>query len=410
MPKRVLIAESSAVIRGVAETLLRQNGYEVLSVGSYEKALEVLSFTRPDLLVIGGDLANSSGQRLYEHIQRDGKTASVPMLLFRNPDDNSLPFPDEVLVPRPFESRDFIEKVQIFCGQSNQPPARETVNPLNVGTLDDEFLDAALGLDRLDVTQSEIMSKTSGVKQPKQQPNAETFLGMGHQEQDQNQMNRSAKVESLMIRADATSISSHNSAGTPGKPTGGTSKIEIVDDQYGMVDPQAFQPQPQHQNHDYNWFVNEMKQESNPAPAKPAVASASGQSFGSSSGSIKTTTVPVTPTIQTSAPIAGGKGRAVGVEKFIDEFKKEIERFRSDEPEGVPDPSQAQSSQKQSGSPIVWEETIERLNADAVGLFTKQLASELAEKLAQKIVSKIDPDKLLVLIKNELIEQAKKKQ
>jgi hypothetical protein len=325
------------------------------------------------------------------------------MLLFRNPEDTSLPFPDEVLVPRPFESRDFIEKVQIFCGQTNQPPARETVNPLNVGSLDDEFLDAALGLDRLDVTHSEIMSKTSGVKQTKQQNNAETFLGMGHQEQDQ--MNRSAKVESLMIKADATSISSNNSVGT-GKPTGGTSKIEIVDDQYGMVDPKAFQPQ-QSENHDYNWFVNEMKQEANPQQAKPAAAS-SGPSFGSSGG-IKTTTTPVTPAVKTSAPIAGGKGRTVGVEKFIDEFKKEIERFRSDESDPVPD-AQAQAQQKQSGSSIVWEETVERLNADAVGMFTKQLANDLAEKLAQKIVSKIDPDKLLVLIKNELMEQAKKKQ
>ncbi len=406
MPKRVLIAENSAVIRGVAETLLRQNGYEVLSVGTYEKALEVLSFTRPDLLVIGGDLANNSGQKLYEHIQRDGKTASVPMLLFRNPEDMSLPFPDEVLVSRPFESRDFIEKVQIFCGQTNQAPTRETVNPLNVGSLDDEFLDAALGLDRIDVTHSEIMSKTSGMKQQKQQPtNTETFLGMGHQEQDQ--MNRSSKVESLMIKADATSISSHNAAGGTGKPTGGTSKIEIVDDQYGMVDPQAFHPQQKQENHDYNWFINEMKNESNPQSAK--AASSSGPSFGSASGPIKTTTVPVTPAIKTSAPIAGGKGRTVGVEKFIDEFKREIERFRSDESDPVPDPSQA-PGQKQSGSSIVWEETVERLNADAVGLFTKQLANDLAEKLAQKIVSKIDPDKLLVLIKNELMEQAKKKQ
>ena len=41
MRKRVLLAEQSDAIRGVAETVLRQNGFEVIPITTAEKALEV---------------------------------------------------------------------------------------------------------------------------------------------------------------------------------------------------------------------------------------------------------------------------------------------------------------------------------------------------------------------------------
>ncbi len=42
MPRRVLIAEQADTLRSVAETVLRQNGYDVISVTAAEKAREVL--------------------------------------------------------------------------------------------------------------------------------------------------------------------------------------------------------------------------------------------------------------------------------------------------------------------------------------------------------------------------------
>ena len=42
MHKRILIIEAADAVRGIAENVLRQNGYEVISVSDAEKALEVL--------------------------------------------------------------------------------------------------------------------------------------------------------------------------------------------------------------------------------------------------------------------------------------------------------------------------------------------------------------------------------
>ena len=66
MSKKILLAESSQVTRSIAEKILRQSGFEVISVNSAEKALEVIELTRPDLIIAGGELTSSGNKTLYD--------------------------------------------------------------------------------------------------------------------------------------------------------------------------------------------------------------------------------------------------------------------------------------------------------------------------------------------------------
>ncbi|HWR82677.1 MAG TPA: response regulator, partial [Candidatus Deferrimicrobium sp.] len=100
MRKRVLLAEQSDATRSVAESLLRQNGFEVISVAAAENALEVLKFTRPDLIILGGDMTTPDRKPLYERIRNDSKTSAIALLLFDTA-ASDLPFPPEVIIPRP---------------------------------------------------------------------------------------------------------------------------------------------------------------------------------------------------------------------------------------------------------------------------------------------------------------------
>ncbi len=52
---------------------------------------------------------------------------------------------------------------------------------------------------------------------------------------------------------------------------------------------------------------------------------------------------------------------------------------------------------------------MEKVAPTQVEILAKQLAAEIAERIAQKIVSKIDPDKLLQMIKAELVAHFKEK-
>jgi len=236
MSKRILVAESSDTVRGVAETILRQNGYEVLSVPSAQKLLEVLEFSLPDMMLISADLKTEDGRACYDPIQDNPRTSAIPLLILAGNESQDLPFPPEVVIPRPFDPRDLIQRVQVFSGQSEPRAKSEGAHPLGDATLDDDLLDAALGLDRIDVTESEVLDKTGHIVQ-KAAAKANKAAGMAHSESDDDEESRSGKVESLMIHDEHSEIAQKHSVQAKKKQASpGTSKLEIMDDQYGFID------------------------------------------------------------------------------------------------------------------------------------------------------------------------------
>ena len=114
--KRVLLAEQSDTIRGLAGNVLRQSGFEVIGVATADKALEVLNFSRPDLLIVNGGLTDRGKRPLYERIQGDARFANVPLLLLLDPEHPDVPFPDNLLVNLPFEPKGLLEKVTAVSG------------------------------------------------------------------------------------------------------------------------------------------------------------------------------------------------------------------------------------------------------------------------------------------------------
>lgn len=105
MRKRVLVAHAADATRSIAETVLRQNGYDVIALASADKAKEVLQFARPDLIIVGADLMAPDEHPFYEKIQANPKTSSVPLLIFEPEQPMDLPFPPEVIVPQPFDPK-----------------------------------------------------------------------------------------------------------------------------------------------------------------------------------------------------------------------------------------------------------------------------------------------------------------
>jgi len=115
---------------------------------------------------------------------------------------------------------------------------------------------------------------------------------------------------------------------------------------------------------------------------------------------------PVTPApIESPKPdSASNKG---GVEGFIEEFKKEVDKINDHLPDSIVVHEDSPSSEE-PGEKLVWEEKIENLTNEQLGPFTTELAAQLAERLAEKIAAKIDGDKLLILLKSELIAYVRK--
>jgi CheY-like chemotaxis protein len=416
MHKRVLVAEAADTTRTVAESVLRQNGFEVISVMSAEKALEVLQFTTPDVLIIGGELKGPDGRPFYERIQDSPKTSSLPLLLFDSADSEGLPFPDEVIIPRPFDPKDFIQRVMVFSGQARDS-RRPKSESLDSAGLDDEFLDTALGIDHIDVTDSEVMDHTQLTGRLKTKGVMEKLVGMDHYVEHDESMDESQRIESLMIRDDDTLSSTGQPAPQP-PPRTGTGKIEILNDQYGISDPASVQAEQVDADHDYNWFIDSMRTDAAPKEKPAPGVENPDLAFEANSASVD----PVTPPPKTAGPkvttqepgqpvVGGVKKSTAGVEKFIDEFREEMERIRSDvEPEIVavkPDAPSKPSAPKEEATAHAWEEKFENITPEQVALFSRQLAAELGKNLAQKLIEKIDSEKLIRLIAAEIAARYK---
>ncbi len=412
MRKRVLLAEPSDAIRGVAETVLRQNNFEVISVSSSEKTLEVLGLTRPDLVIISAELSTSGQKPLYEKLQEDPKTRSLALLILAE-SGRQLPFPPEIIIYKPLDPKDFIEKVIVFTGRVSVRPKPADVNPLQQADLDDATLDEALGLDRIDVTDSEVLTRRdpddprTGGEAPVTSP------GLGHAEARRKR--DSGRVESVLIRDNsAAARESEHSKKMASRASSASGKLEILADQYGMSDPEALKTEEQRQVHDYEWFIDEMRKETQQpksaagrTPESAPDDSSSELTFSDPASVIDPLTpAPASPSVSSSPPSPSPAG---GVERFLDEFKKEVERYHADEPDSVRlDPDSAASEPSGEGRRI-WQDSAQDISPEQVAIFTEQLSSKLAERLAEKIAAKIDSEKLLVLIKNEILSHVQGK-
>ncbi len=406
MRKRVLLAEESDTVRGVAESSLRQNGFEVISVVSGEKALEVLELSRPDLIIVGSDLLGRGREPLYEQIQEDARVSEVPLLLLADAEQVGLPFPEEVIISRPLEPREFLDKVNAFAGSPAAVQSGEA-NPLSDAQLEDELLDAALGLDQIDVTDSEVMDKTAVSSGKGKKKSPEKMVGFDHYDEDDQ--TDSGKVESLLI-SDSDAEIGHQKRDDQVKkkdPMSSSGKLEILNDQYGLIDEGAANLESEDRAHDYNWFINEMQKDTKGFSAStPAPGTTSGDQPPADLDFSETSSMvdPVTPPPDSGSKDEPADHPAPDADKFIDEFKKEMDKIRSTEPESVTI-SDDEQGKAEARKPLDWQDSLEKMTPEQLGVFTQQFISELADKIAKLITAKIDNDKLLNLLKKEIIKR-----
>lgn len=412
MRKKILIAESSDAIRNIAESILHQYGYDVISAESAEKAKELIISARPNMLVIGADVKDAEGQHLYEVISENPNLTSLPLLLIESSGKGDLPYPQEIIMPRPFEPDVFIERVRLFIGEGDATP-KEIVSekePVADEAADDDFLDAALGLDKIEVEDSEEVDKTEATGElsaQKKEKKKDLFEVARPLDNDDKESDDSGRVESLMIRE---TDSGKLKADTPqADDVTASSKIELATDQYGLTDPKEIEPPSsvkyaRPESHDYDWFVKEMQKESTPgSKVMKAKTSGAGDSTpgkkpnGDGSEAIRPDRQKKDADFQPGFGAVSDEPKISpgGVEKFISDFKKEIEQLETSE---ETEASNNTAVSLKNGKGISRTE----LDPDELRRIAGFMVEMLAEKLAKKIVERIDKEDIYLILKNDL--------
>ena len=435
MRKKVLLAEQSDAIRSIAESILHQNGYDVITADSADKAKEYIITAQPNILIIGADLKDSNGNFLYDTLDTSETTSRIPLLLIEDPNGRELPYPPEVVLPRPFDPKEFLERVTLFVGGGDSKPkdSVETVDPFTGASVDDEFLDTALGIDSIEVEDSEVMDKTwitSKLRIPPKSGTGDAHdLIQSENGSADDMTNTHRKVETLMIRDSEDKPAAEDS--TPPKPVSESSKIQLSSDQYGLAEQEESLPSetqtPAEKDHDYDWFLKEIQKDNADTSKPPADTSKKNDS-----GIIKTPTSDSLEQVKT--PASPPEIMPGGVDHFISEFKKEAEQISAELASPVTEEQlkadfESEISDDEVAPPKIHDRTevnapvsepeimaevtppaqkaedstpASSVDPEEVHHMCTYLAELLAEKLAKKIADRIDPEELYNMIKDDL--------
>lgn len=84
--KKILLVEDDMYIRDVTATRLMEHSYEVLTAANGEDAMELLSETIPELILLDLDLPDIHGFQVLKELRADAKLSRVPVIVFTNND------------------------------------------------------------------------------------------------------------------------------------------------------------------------------------------------------------------------------------------------------------------------------------------------------------------------------------
>ncbi|CAH1044475.1 response regulator transcription factor [Halomonas sp. TD01] len=122
---KVLVVDDEPNIVLSLEFLMEQAGFQVVTAYDGEAALERISDSAPDLLLLDISLPGISGFDVLEHLRRSAATAQLPVIMLtahgRDIErEKGLALGADDYITKPFSTQSLIEKVKSLLNGNSQ--------------------------------------------------------------------------------------------------------------------------------------------------------------------------------------------------------------------------------------------------------------------------------------------------
>ena len=121
MAKYVLIVDDEPNIVLSLEFLMKKEGYEVVSAGNGEEAMQAIAENKPDLILLDVMMPKKDGYELCQELRADKswKDIKIIMLTAKGRDverEKGLALGADDYITKPFATQEVVEKVKFFLG------------------------------------------------------------------------------------------------------------------------------------------------------------------------------------------------------------------------------------------------------------------------------------------------------
>ncbi|HEX9916449.1 MAG TPA: response regulator transcription factor [candidate division Zixibacteria bacterium] len=367
MSMKILVIDDSPTMRSVAESSLRQKGYEVMLADGIQRGLELMQSNKPDFILLDYSLPDIDCGAMCRRLRSEEQSKDVPLVVLLSSAELNVKAEltecgADGFIVKPFTAKELLSTVEeVTAKRSPQGQATEQEGGLSQPSEGDKLSDS----DKIEFD-AMLIDSSKKPKSPQKDTFEESSVSL-----DLSSIHASGPIEENVVSPDSLSDSS---------------KIK-TDSDFSL-------------SHDYNWFVSEIKKEM--------------KENGEEKLQPETEIISESTSIDYMSKINLEDESKSAVEKTETPTDKEFEHFLSDfrkEMEGVdigeesPGVTAKEKEKPQEAKPRSEEAEAAHQEKLDHNKLADRIVEDISEKIAQQIASKIDRDFLKEMIEKYLKEK-----
>ena len=120
--KKILVVDNHKSILDVMETILIQQGYEVVTASSYKTILPNIYKNQPDIIILDVMLNNEDGRIICQQLKENNRTKNICIILFSGSSYKLKDYKNynaDGFLEKPFNLEDLLEVLEV-CKKSSE--------------------------------------------------------------------------------------------------------------------------------------------------------------------------------------------------------------------------------------------------------------------------------------------------
>jgi len=239
--KKILLVENSPTIISVADSLLRQQGFDVTCLSDGSQAVDFVKEEMPDLILSSLSLPGIDGIQLCKKITEDPTTGGIPVILLVGDKDDA-----------------YLDKIEL-CGARAQ--IKKPFSPKELLLVVEKYT----GIEMSNTTSTLVDQSTKGAPKLKPRVAPKEIRTSTRSIVDTNKTGAKVKKHETVFNLDWNDLKgeAEKEAAARGHETDESGLI-LEEDQYGLTNlaDDVVPLQNESQEEDYEWFVSSIKEES----------------------------------------------------------------------------------------------------------------------------------------------------